>query len=88
MLRKRKLEFYRHVCSAVGMRFCVIFLKILLSSFNNDMMLKSVFHSRPDAVRNVWLSLENYVTAWINYIVYTARILSVSLSVCLFVSVY
>jgi len=44
--------------------FAWYLFKFLLSNFNSDSMLKSVVHSKHDAVKNVWLSFGNYMAAY------------------------
>ena len=63
LIKLRTMKFYWHLycCSDVFLRD--MFLNFPLCYFSYDSILKSVFYSRLDAVRNVCMSFENYVTA-------------------------
>ena len=58
----RKVKFYWHLYCSTDVFLRDMFLNFLWCYFKYDSILKSVFHSRSDAVSSVCILFDNYVT--------------------------
>jgi len=57
-----RVKFYRHLLHSCDIFLCDVFLMFILHNFKSDCVLRTLFLSKSDAVRSVWLAFENYVT--------------------------
>ena len=53
---------YRHLLHNCGVFLCDVFLMFFLNNFKSDCIFQTLFLSKRDAVKSVWLAFENYVT--------------------------
>jgi len=67
MLRRVKL--YRHLLHSCGVFLCDVFLVFFLDNFKSDCILQTLFLSKSDAVKSVWLAFENCVTVYLLFTV-------------------
>ena len=62
LIMLRRVKCYRHLLHSCGVFLCDVFLMFFLDNFKSDCILQTLFLSKSDAFKSVWLAFENYVT--------------------------